>query len=101
MIAVSGQVPADGQGKPAGLDPRAQARQVFDNLATALVAAGAGMEHVVKLTIYLTDIAGLEAVRQVREEYIPPDSPPASTVVQVSGLASPAFRIEVEALAAT
>jgi len=100
MIAVSGQVPLDGQGKLAGPDPEDQVRQVFDNLVIALAAAGAGMEHVVKLTVYLTDIADLEAVRQVRNEYISPDKPPASTLVQVSSLVSPAFRVEIEALAA-
>ena len=100
MIAVSGQVPLDGQGKLAGPDPQAQVRQVFDNLSAALAAAGAGLEHVVKLTVYLTDIADLQAFRQVRDEYISPDKPPASTLVQVSSLASPGFRVEIDALAA-
>jgi enamine deaminase RidA (YjgF/YER057c/UK114 family) len=101
MIAVSGQVPLDGQGKLAGPDPEAQVRQVFDNLVTALAAAGAGMEHVVKLTVYLTDITDLGVFRQVRDEYISADNPPASTLVEVSSLASPDFRVEIEALAAT
>jgi reactive intermediate/imine deaminase len=101
MVAVSGQVPLDGQGKLAGQDdPRAQVRQVFDNLTSALAAAGAGMEHVVKLTVYLTDLADLDAFRQVRDEYISLDNPPASTLVQVSSLVNPAFRVEIDALAA-
>src|SRR5450755_928328 len=87
MVAVSGQVPLDGQGRLAGQDdPRAQVRQVFDNLTAALAAAGASMEHVVKLTVYLTDLtdlADLDAFRQVRDEYISLDKPPASTLVQV------------------
>jgi enamine deaminase RidA (YjgF/YER057c/UK114 family) len=71
MIAVSGQVPLDGQGRLAGRDdPRAQVRQVFDNLTAALAAAGTSMEHVVKLTVYLTDLADLDTFRQVRDEYI-------------------------------
>lgn len=100
LIAVSGQVPLDGQGNLAGPDAEAQARQVFDNLVIALGAAGAAMEHVVKLTIYLTDMSDLETVRQVRKDYIPLGKPPASSVVEVKGLASPAFRVEIEALAA-
>jgi reactive intermediate/imine deaminase len=100
MIAVSGQVPLDGEGQLAGPDPQAQVRQVFDNLVTALAAAGAGLEHVVKLTVYLTDIADLQAFRQVRDEYISPDKPPASTLVQVNSLASPGFRVEIDVLAA-
>jgi enamine deaminase RidA (YjgF/YER057c/UK114 family) len=67
----------------------------------ALAAAGAGMEHVVKLTIYLTNLDDLEAVRQVRDEFISPDRPPASSLVQVSRLVHPAFRIEIDALAVT
>jgi enamine deaminase RidA (YjgF/YER057c/UK114 family) len=64
MVAVSGQVPLDGQGRIVGQDdPYAQARQVFENLA----AAGAAMEHVVKLTIYLTDLGDLDAVRRARD----------------------------------
>jgi len=102
MVAVSGQVPLDSEGKLVGQDdPRAQAKQVFDNLATALAAAGAGMEHVVKLTIYLTNLDDLEAVRQVRDEFISPDRPPASSLVQVSRLVHPAFRVEIDALAVT
>ena len=100
MVAVSGQGPLDGQGKLAGDDPRAQVKQVFDNLTAALAAAGAGMEHVVRLTVYLTDLADLDAFRQVRDEYDSLDKPPASTVVQVSSLVHPAFRVEIDALAA-
>lgn len=58
------------------------------------------MSHVVKLTIFLTDLADLEVVRLVRDEYIAKQAPPASSLVQVSGLVTPAFRIEIEALAA-
>ncbi|WP_239161725.1 Rid family hydrolase [Acrocarpospora phusangensis] len=36
--------------------PEAQVRQVYANLAAALEAAGSGLEHVVKLTVYLTDL---------------------------------------------
>jgi reactive intermediate/imine deaminase len=100
LVAVSGQVPLDGQGRLAGQDARAQVRQVFDNLTAALAAAGASMEHVVRLTVYLTDLADLEAFREIRDEYISLDKPPASTLVQVSGLVNPAFRVEIDALAA-
>ncbi len=100
MVAVSGQVPVDGDGKLVGTDPGAQTRQVFQNLATALAAAGARMDDVVKLTYYLTDLGDLETVRRVRDEFVSPHHPPASSLVQVSGLVHPAFRIEIDALAA-
>jgi reactive intermediate/imine deaminase len=102
MVVVSGQVPLDAQGTLVGEDdPRAQVTQVFENLAAALAAAGARMEQVVKLTVFLTDIADLQVFREVRNQYFSPDRPPASTLVQVSRLVNPAFRVEVEALAAT
>jgi reactive intermediate/imine deaminase len=101
MIAVSGQVPLDAAGQLVGPgDPLAQARQVFENLAAALAAAGAGLTDIVKLTVFLTDLADLTAFRQVRDGRFPADSPPASSLVQVSGLVHPGFRIEIEALAA-
>ncbi|MEP7023399.1 MAG: RidA family protein [Actinomycetota bacterium] len=101
MIAVSGQVPLDAAGQLVGPgDARAQARQVFENLAAALAAAGAAMTDVVKLTVFLTDLADLAAFREVRDGYFAADRPPASSLVQVSGLVNPAFRIEIEALAA-
>jgi enamine deaminase RidA (YjgF/YER057c/UK114 family) len=102
LVVISGQVPADEDGMPVGLDdPAAQVRQVFENLATALGAAGAQLDQVVKLTVYLTDLADLPVFRHVRDEYILADRPPASSLVQVSGLVRPEFRIEVDALAVT
>ncbi|AUH44965.1 RidA family protein [Streptomyces sp. CMB-StM0423] len=100
MVAVSGQVPLDEAGRLVGAnDAEAQVRQVFANLTTALRAAGSGLEHVVKLTVYLTDLDDLPAFRRVRDEIQNPALPPASSLVQVAGLVSPEFRVEVDALA--
>jgi enamine deaminase RidA (YjgF/YER057c/UK114 family) len=100
-IVVSGQVPLDEHGEVVGRDdPRSQMRQVFENLTVALAAAGARMEHVVKLTVYLTDLADLDVFRSVRDEYISLANPPASSLVQVRGLVNPAFRVEIDAMAA-
>ena len=99
-IVVSGQVPLDAQGGLVGRDdPEAQVRQVFENISVALAAAGAGMDDVVKLTVYLTDLSDLGAFRRVRDEYVSMDRPPASSLVRVSGLIDPAFRVEIDALA--
>jgi reactive intermediate/imine deaminase len=100
MLAVSGQVPADSRGQVVGAgDAAAQVRQVFDNLTAVLAAAGATMADVVKLTVFLTDLADLAAYRAVRDEYVSAERPPASSLVQVRGLVHPDFRVEVEALA--
>ncbi|GGM46861.1 RidA family protein [Dactylosporangium sucinum] len=49
--------------------------------------------------MYLTDLADLPVFRAVRDEFVDPSRPPASSLVQVSGLVHPAFRVEVDALA--
>lgn len=100
MVVISGQVPLDEDGRMIGADdPQAQTRQVFLNLRAALAAAGTDLAHVVKLTVFLTNMGDLADFRAVRNEFIDPARPPASSLVQVSGLVDPAFRIEIEALA--
>jgi reactive intermediate/imine deaminase len=100
MVAVSGQVPLDAGGHLVGADdPAAQITQVFENLVAALKAAGSEMERVVKFTVYLTDMDDLAEYRRVRDRYISTSRPPASTLVQVSQLLNPDFRVEVDALA--
>jgi reactive intermediate/imine deaminase len=100
LVVVSGQLALDAEGIVVGRDDiETQARQVFANLRTAVAAAGAGLENVVKLTVFLTDIKDVAVVRAVRNEFFDPASPPASTLVQVVALVDPALRIEVEALA--
>jgi len=100
-VIVSGQLPLDRDGKLAGTGAEAQVRQAFQNLSVALSAAGADMAEVVKLTVYLTDLADLPAFRQVRAEYVSAEHPPASSLVQVAGLVHPEARVEIEALAVT
>jgi reactive intermediate/imine deaminase len=100
VVAVSGQVPMDQDGRVVGIDnPAEQMRQVFRNLGIALSAAGSDFARVVKLTVYLTDLDDLAVFREVRDEYLDPSAPPASSLVQVKGLINPAFRVEIEALA--
>ena len=102
MVVVSGQLPVDAEGGIVGQDdPAAQMTQVFKNLATALAAAGSSMEQVVKLTVFLTDVGDIAEFRRVRDQYLSAEQPPASSVIQVSALLNPAFRVEIEALAAT
>lgn len=100
LVAVSGQIALDADGKVVGEgDPAAQAAQVFENLRRCLAAAGAGFENVVKFTFYVTDVAHLPAVRAARDRYIDVERPPASTAVQVAALFRPELLLEVEALA--
>jgi reactive intermediate/imine deaminase len=100
LIAISGQVALDETGQLVGPgDPEAQARQVFENLRRCLAAADATFADVVKLTVYVTDLATMTAVRAVRDEYVDTARPPASSAVQVAGLVLPALLLEIDALA--
>ena len=99
LVAVSGQVAWDAEGNVVSDDIEAQARQVFTNLRTALGSVGADLSNVVKLTVFLTDIGDTATVRQVRNEFVDPAAPPASTLVAVTALVHPALKIEIEALA--
>jgi reactive intermediate/imine deaminase len=99
LLFVSGFVPVDGDGQLVGGDDDvAQTRQVFANLAAVLAAAGATFADVVKVTVYLTDIEDRARINPVRQEVFR-DTRPASTLVEVSALATPGARVEIDAVA--
>lgn len=99
-VYIAGQVALDHTGALVGPgDIRAQARQVFDNLRAALQAVGAGFDQVVKLNYYLVDATQLPVVREVRDEYLNAQRPPASTAVEISRLFREDLLLEVEAVA--
>jgi enamine deaminase RidA (YjgF/YER057c/UK114 family) len=99
-VYLAGQVALDRSGAIVGPgDIRAQARQVFDNLQAGLQAVGAGFDQVVKLTFYLVDVTQLPVVREVRDQYVNTQQPPASTAVEVRRLVRDDLLIEVEAVA--
>ena len=98
-IYVSGQVAFNAQGKLVGKgNMKAQTRQVFRNIKAVLRAAGAKMEHVVKINTYITDADKFMDMLEARGDIFG-DNPPASTAVVVAGLAFPGLLIEVEAIA--
>ena len=100
LVVVSGQVAHDENGELVGRGrSAAQARQVFENLRRCLAQAGAGFDDVVKLAIFLLDVADLPAVRTARDAVIDTARPPASTAVQVAALFAPGYLLEVEAWA--
>lgn len=98
MVLLSGQVPLDNQGNLVGKgDLAKQAEQVFLNIQNAIGSAGGTMEHVVRLNIYLVDGADIQPVRDVRDKFIYTKTPPASTLVKVSGLFRDDILLEIEA----
>jgi len=98
LLFISGCVPVDAEGRLVGGDDVvAQARQVFANLGACLSAAGATFADVVKVTVYLTDVADRARINPVRQEVFGA-ARPASTLVEVSALAVPGAKLEVEAV---
>jgi enamine deaminase RidA (YjgF/YER057c/UK114 family) len=100
LVFLAGQVGADAQGKVAGPGMKEQFEQAMKNVQTALKAAGADLTHVTKTTIFVTSIDEFRApeVRELREKLMGGVKPP-NTLVQISRLADPAYKIEIEAIA--
>ncbi|MGI5201196.1 RidA family protein [Spirillospora sp. CA-108201] len=100
LVVISGQIALDSAGNLVGPgDLEAQTRQVFANLETALAAAGARWEHVVRLGYFLRDAGGAPVVRSVRAEFVPEGIAPAASLVEVSRLVRDDLLVEIEALA--
>ena len=101
MVFVAGQIGWDTEGRfPAGF--AAQFRQTIDNTLAILAEAGAGPEHMVRMTWYVVDkaeyLAALRDIGAVWRERIGPHYP-AMAVVEVKGLIEDAARIEIETTA--
>ena len=96
-VSVAGTTAAaEGGGAVGGDDIAAQTREALRRIAAALAAAGAGLEHVVRTRIYVTDISRWEEVGRAHGEVFA-EVRPASTMVEVSRLIDPALLVEVEA----
>lgn len=99
LLFVSGVVPVDGEGRlVGGEDVVAQATAVFESLGRVLSAAGAEPGDVAKVTVFLTDVDDRARINPVRQAFFG-EARPASTLVEISRLAVPGAKIEVEAVA--
>jgi reactive intermediate/imine deaminase len=99
LVLVSGQAAIAPDGSLVGVgDFDAQAEQVFRNLARVLEAGGSSLERVVKVTIFLTDMANFPKIVALREKWFT-EPYPADTIVEVTSLALPELEIEIEAIA--
>jgi enamine deaminase RidA (YjgF/YER057c/UK114 family) len=100
LLFVSGCVPLDHEGNLVGKgDLAAQMRKALENLGTVLAAAGTDFEHVIKTSVFLTDISKKPLTYDVRREFFG-SRPPASTLVEVSGLDGEGLEVEIDAIAA-
>jgi enamine deaminase RidA (YjgF/YER057c/UK114 family) len=93
-------VPLDRNNELVGAgDFRVQARQAFENVLLALDAVGMTFANVVKMQFFLTDINNVSQVRELRDEYVNAERPPASTLVEVSALFRPDILFEMDVVA--
>jgi 2-iminobutanoate/2-iminopropanoate deaminase len=95
---LSGQIPLDpATGELVKGSIEEETARVMENLRAVLAAGGAGFEHVVRCTIFLSDLGDFARVNEVYGRYFPRD-PPARATVQVAALPRGA-RIEIDAVA--
>lgn len=101
MIYVGGQNAVNEAGEIVGRDIASQTTQTLKNLIAALDAAGATLQDVFKMTIYIVQgqpmHEGLAAFQQLPESSA---NPPTISVLIVAGLANPEFLVEIDAVAA-
>ena len=100
-IYVGGQDAVDASGAIVGKgDLGAQTEQVLANVQTALAAAGAGLEHVVKWGVYIVAGQSLQAgFAAFQRAWGGRPNPPTVTGLFVAGLAHPDFLVEIDAVA--
>jgi reactive intermediate/imine deaminase len=96
LVVTAGQVAADATGGIVGDDIVEQTRQVMENLARCLAAAGCSLDDVIKTTVFLSDLTNFPACNDEYARHFTPPHPARSTV-QV-GLA-PGLLVEIEAIA--
>jgi 2-iminobutanoate/2-iminopropanoate deaminase len=98
VLYVSGLTAHDSQGRLIGEgDAGEQTRQILRNLSLVLKAAGTGFANVLKVTVFLIDINDRSVINPVRQEFFG-SARPASTLVEVSRLALPGMKVEIEAV---
>lgn len=85
LVFLSGQIALDEHGNLHMNDIATETRRVMDNIGILLKAAGLDHSHLVKATIFLSDMAHYGAVNEVYGTYFK-DTPPAREAVAVKGL---------------
>jgi 2-iminobutanoate/2-iminopropanoate deaminase len=98
ILFCAGQIPLDPQtGQIVSDDIDAQTKRVLENVSAVLRAENLNFSHVVKTTIFLTDMGDFQTVNEIYATYFR-DNPPARSTVQVSALPKGA-KVEIEVIA--
>ena len=97
LVYTSGQICLNPQtGELVNDSFKIEVRQVLDNLKGVLSAGGSGLDKILKLTVFITDLSLFSELNEVFCEYFP-ENPPARSVVEVSALPMN-IRVEIEAI---
>lgn len=100
LVFASGQIPLDPETHALiEGDIEAQTRQVLANLAAVLEAAGSSLDHVLRTTVYLVDLAAFPRVNAIYAEYFAREPRPARVTIQAAALPFGAD-VEIDAIAA-
>jgi 2-iminobutanoate/2-iminopropanoate deaminase len=100
LLFLSGQASIGEDGSIVGTgDFDAQLEQTFANIARVLAAGGSDLSKVVKVTIYLTDMANFPKIVAARQRWFTPPYP-ADTTLEVRSLALPELMVEIDVIAA-
>ncbi|MHC1773607.1 MAG: RidA family protein [Flexilinea sp.] len=84
-------------GEPASDEIKGQTRQALLNISAILEAAGSGLQHVIKTTVFLRDMNDFAAMNEVYAEFFPTNCP-ARSAVQVAKLPK-GLAVEIETIA--
>jgi reactive intermediate/imine deaminase len=99
LLFLSGQAAIDETGAIIGIgDFGEQLEQTFANIDRVLAAGGSDRSRIIKVTIYLTDMANFPAIVEARRRYFSPPWP-ADTIVEVRALALPELMVEIDVIA--
>src|SRR5213083_238405 len=98
LLFCSGQIPLDPKsGEIVSGDIATQTRRVMDNIAALLRAEGLTFDHIVKTTIFLTNLGDFQMVNEIYGSYFKQD-PPARSTIEVAALPKGA-NVEIEVIA--
>jgi 2-iminobutanoate/2-iminopropanoate deaminase len=96
LVYTAGQVANDASGAVVSDDVEAQTRQALDNVRACLAAAGCGLEDVIKVNAFLTDLANFDVYNAVYREYFNEPFPARTTV---GAALAPGLHVEIEVVA--
>lgn len=99
ILYLSGQLGIDGSGTLVTGGVKAETKQVLENIRAILEKNSSGMDHVIKCTVMLADIADRSAMNEVYSTYFAKDRMPARSTFGTTGLAVGA-KVEIECMAA-